>query len=562
MATEKSGYPQTNKQADVKIRPLADFPPCIWTDRFKPITIDKQVYDMHAKEIEMLKEEVRGMLIKSMKDGTTIHKLNLVDTVEQLGISYHFDKEIDSILHQIFLQNGPSKVVDDDLYATALQFRLLRQHGFNVSSSVFQQFLNSNGEFKETLTKDKRGLLSLYQAAYLRTQDDTILEEALSFATTHLKCGEELETMPSSLAKQIKHALEQSLHRGVPRVEARHFISVYEEDEAKNTTLLRLAKLDFYYLQILHRKELDQIESWIEELKLVSEVPYSRARWVECYFWGLATFFEPQYSLCRILSAKSSVFITTIDDTYDAYGDLDELKAFRDAIERWDIKEADGLPEYMRKTYIALINVVEWMDQEFAKQGMSRSYVSSKYKEEWKRYVRASYTQSKWFLNRELPAFQDYKEAAIITSAYFILAPASLAFMKMGIEEVFDWLAKDPKIVVAASKIGRFINDIASYESEKQRGTTGLECYMNSFNVSEEEAIKKFEEIVEDAWKEINEELLMPATDTMPREILMVFLNLARILDVTYKHNLDGYTDPALVLEPHIVDVLLDLIVL
>ncbi|CAH2057407.1 unnamed protein product [Thlaspi arvense] len=46
----------------------------------------------------------------------------------------------------------------------------------------------------------------------------------------------------------------------------------------------------------------------------------------------------------------------TIDDIYDIYGSLDELQRFTDAVDRWDIKAVDDLPEYMKLCYLAMFN--------------------------------------------------------------------------------------------------------------------------------------------------------------------------------------------------------------
>ncbi|GMN18637.1 hypothetical protein TIFTF001_050816 [Ficus carica] len=106
-------------------------------------------------------------------------------------------------------------------------------------------------------------MLSLYEAAHLRAHGDPILEEALTFTTTHLKSL----TMSSSrsshfLAAQVKHALRQPIWKGLSRVEARRFISVYQEDPSHNELLLRFAKMDFSILQKLHQKELGEISRW------------------------------------------------------------------------------------------------------------------------------------------------------------------------------------------------------------------------------------------------------------------------------------------------------------
>lgn len=103
-------------------------------------------------------------------------------------------------------------------------------------------------------------MLSLYEAAHLRRHGEPILEEALAFTTTHLKPL----TMSSSrlspfLAAQVKHALTQPMWTGLPRLEVRRFISVYQEDPSHNDVLLRFAKLDFNILQKLHQQELGEM---------------------------------------------------------------------------------------------------------------------------------------------------------------------------------------------------------------------------------------------------------------------------------------------------------------
>ena len=71
-------------------------------------------------------------------------KLNLVDAVQRLGVSYHFEKEIETVLHQIHdktLYNCPqnAETDDDDLHTVALRFRLLRQQGYPVSCGKYIQ---------------------------------------------------------------------------------------------------------------------------------------------------------------------------------------------------------------------------------------------------------------------------------------------------------------------------------------------------------------------------------------------------------------------------------------
>ena len=65
-----------------------------------------------------------------------------------------------------------------------------------------------------------------------------------------------------------------------------------------------------------------------------SKLPYARNRLVEGYIWVMATYFEPKYALGRKIITKVTTMASIIDDTYDAYGTLEELQALVDAIHR------------------------------------------------------------------------------------------------------------------------------------------------------------------------------------------------------------------------------------
>ena len=55
---------------------------------------------------------------------------------------------------------------------------------------------------------------------------------------------------------------------------------------------------------------------------------------VECYFWVLGLYFEPQHFLARKILNQIFAFMITLDDIYDVYGTVEELVIFTDAIER------------------------------------------------------------------------------------------------------------------------------------------------------------------------------------------------------------------------------------
>lgn len=64
-------------------------------------------------------------------------------------------------------------------------------------------------------------------------------------------------------------------------------------------------------------------------------LPFARDRVVECFFWIVGAYFEPQYSLARKILTKVIAMTSIIDDIYDVYGTLEELELFTEAIDRF-----------------------------------------------------------------------------------------------------------------------------------------------------------------------------------------------------------------------------------
>lgn len=62
-----------------------------------------------------------------------LEQLELIDDLHKLGVSYHFELTINNILTDFYQKIVWECNNEDDIRTTALEFRLLRQHGFNVS---------------------------------------------------------------------------------------------------------------------------------------------------------------------------------------------------------------------------------------------------------------------------------------------------------------------------------------------------------------------------------------------------------------------------------------------
>lgn len=84
--------------------------------------------------MEKRKKDVKLMLEKA---ATPLAKLELIDVIQRLGMSYLFEVEIKKILENIYNEKHIESWMKDNLHATALSFRLFRQYGFQVSQGIF-----------------------------------------------------------------------------------------------------------------------------------------------------------------------------------------------------------------------------------------------------------------------------------------------------------------------------------------------------------------------------------------------------------------------------------------
>ncbi|KAJ7948511.1 (-)-germacrene D synthase [Quillaja saponaria] len=481
-----------------------------------------------------------------------LEKLELIDAVQRLGLSYHFENEIDNVLQQMYESenDGDNKEVYNDLYYVALRFRLLRQQGYKASCCVFDEFKDNEGNFRESLITNMRGLLNLYQAAHLRIHGEHVLDEALAFTATHFESM--MTQLSPPLAAQVSHALKQPIHKGLPRLEARSYFSFYQEDPLHNEVLLALSKIRFQLIA----ESAPKGTQWWKDLEFSEKLPFARDRVVECYFWILGVYFEPEYYMARRFLTKVIAMTSIIDDIYDVYGTLEELELFTEAVERWDIGAIYKLPEYMKHAFQALLDVYAEIEEKMISEG--RSYRFYYAREAMKNQVRAYFHEAKWFHQQYIPTMDEYMPLALVTCGYSMLATTSLVGMgDIVTKETFEWLLSGPKIVKGSAVVNRLMDDMVSHKFEQKRGhvASAIECYMKQHGVKEEETIIQFQKQVADAWKDMNEECLYPTSVPMP--ILTRVVNLARVIDVLYKDE-DGYTHANVVLKDYVASLLIE----
>ncbi|KAF7822739.1 putative terpene synthase 2 [Senna tora] len=415
------------------VRPTADFSPSIWKYHFLSSASPPPLMNDGELEIQQrlqhLKDQV-GRLLLPQVDEDPSKILNLIDIIQRLGVSYHFQSEIDNILQDMYKNPPPFH---------AKIFTPFPSGFVCLDNKVFMhhQFRDENGDFKRSLTEDMVGMLSLYEAAHLGTHED-----------------------------------------------------------------------------------------------LVTKVPYSRDRIVEAYFMAL-----------------------TVDDTYDAYGTIDELQVFTEAFQRWDASPVDPLPECMKVVFGASLELYKEIELLIAGEGNScfLQYV----KRAFQRLVEAYLVEAKWCNQGYIPTYEEYMENGIVSCVYPWLQTASfLGLGNCATKDVFDWISNYPKIGTASAIIARLGNDITSHKFERERVhvASAVECLMNQHGISEADAYKCVKKDMENAWKDINEECLK--VDGVPKAVLECIVNFSRMMEVVYK-SADKYTNAEL-LKDHIAALLVD----
>ncbi|KAL0384412.1 UNVERIFIED_CONTAM: (R)-limonene synthase [Sesamum radiatum] len=323
-------------------RRSGNYGPSLWDYDYIQSLNTQYADERYLKRVSELKVEVKKMLVQLEKELSSVEELlEMVDELQRVGISYHFEDEINQILASVYnhkyavgKNNSDSEGNERDLYSTALEFRLLRQHGFTVSQEIFDCFRNEKGDFDPNLGNDTKGLLQLYEASFLSTPGEKTLDLAREFATDFLQKNFDENIDDENLALMVRHALELPKHWRVERPNTRWFIEAYEKRADVKSVVLELAKLDFNIVQATHQQELKHVYEWWKQTGLAEKLPFARDRMVECYFWSVGYFFHPKNGYPRIMTAKLNALITVVDDIFDVYGTLEELQLFYNAIQR------------------------------------------------------------------------------------------------------------------------------------------------------------------------------------------------------------------------------------
>ncbi|KAH0762308.1 hypothetical protein KY290_018381 [Solanum tuberosum] len=211
--------------------------------------LGKKKYQIEA---EKLKVEVISCTFS--KSDTPVALLELVDEIDKFGLTNYFDVQTKAALEKTIMcmKSSSSTKENKDLYATALCFRLLRQHGYYASQDMLKELLDSKGTKKMS---DIKTLLELLEGSYLSMDGENLLNDIRLFTTNNL--------MNTSFTTNNKENLSNyfPLAWRVRWYDVRRHITMFAQQGNNNTNqvLLNLAKLNFNIIQATHLKDLKDV---------------------------------------------------------------------------------------------------------------------------------------------------------------------------------------------------------------------------------------------------------------------------------------------------------------
>nr|APP91795.1 diterpene synthase-like protein [Marchantia polymorpha] len=485
----------------------------------------------------------------------------MVDRIERLGIARYFEREIKDCLDYVYrfwtnyglswARSANVKDVDD----TAMGFRLLRQHGYDVSADVFKQFRGDNGEFFCFAGQSGQavtGMFNLYRAAQTRFPGETILEEALHFTRSFLEVKHAQKgcfdkwIITKDLEGEVGYALDLPWNCSLPRIETRAYLDHYGSDDiwigktlyrmpfVNNTTYLALAKADFNLCQSIHQLELQRVLRWNQDCDF-SGLTFAKQRTYEWYFSAVTHLPAPELAVARLVWARNCVLTSVIRDFFDDAGCcLEEKRSFLAATTSWDSSALDGAKASTNILFEGFRNTVNAQIQEglFAQDRDLGPY----FRATWLRWVESMVKEAEWkaslSVDNVAPSFEEYLRNSEISIALEPVVLITSFFLGESIpdNDFSPEAGQLQDLMRLANRVGRLSDDIRNFKRapcEEKLNAVAL-LMGQSPGQTAEAVLSRLQTMVDDDMLQLSMQVHQPSK--LPSCLKHLHFNMARTM--------------------------------
>ncbi|KAK4267998.1 hypothetical protein QN277_024707 [Acacia crassicarpa] len=486
-------------------------------------------------------------------------RLHMVDTLEKLGINRHFKEEIVNVLEETWgkWQRDEDEIVLEPT-TCAMAFRLLRLHGYDVSSDALDRF--SKDRFCNTLQgylKDVEAVLELHKASHIVSHsNDSVLEELNSWTRQCLK--EYLSSSSTSTHKlynYIDHEVPFSLsfphHAYLDFIFNRRSIDHYKVDQRRvlkssysswnlaNKEYLKLGVEDFNYCQSLFREEFDLFNQWIIQSGLEKlHFLFSKTKAAYTFFSVAATLTSPKLGEARLAWAKQGLLGCVVDDFFDVWSTEEEQINLTQLMEKWDVDvNKESCSETVKRIFLVLKRTIcETAAQACKVQGRS---VLDHLIQIWVDLLRSMLKEAEWGRGKCVPSIEEYERNGIITMALGPIIVPVMYLMGPKLPQAIIESDEYNHLYEVVSLHGRYLNDINGYQREKEQGK-----FVNSISLrlkngcgakSEQEIIEDIKSKIDGTRKEVLRLVLQKEGSIISSDIKKVYWKMCRTLHLAYK---------------------------
>ncbi|XP_028755308.1 ent-kaur-16-ene synthase, chloroplastic-like [Neltuma alba] len=453
-----------------------------------------------------------------------------------------------------------------------MAFRLLRLHGYNVSSDAFDRF--SEDRFYNSLLgylRDVEAVLELRKASHIVLHSNDLVLEELNSWTQHFleeylsSSSKNAYKLPSNhIDHEVPFAMRFPHHAYLDFILNRRSIEHYDAHQKRilkssycsmnlpNKEFLKLGVDNFNHSQLLFLEEFNLFNKWFMESGLEKlHFPISKAKAAYSFLTVAATLTSPELREARLTWAKQSLLGCVVDDFFDVWGTEDEhinliqlmekyglYYAFGTLDCKWDADvDKESCSETVKIIFLALKKTIyEIAAEAYEVQGRS---VLNHLIQITLDLLRYELKEAEWCRNKCVPGIEEYERNGIISMA---LGPIIIPVMYLIGPKLSQSVIESDEynyLFELVSIYGRYLNDVNGYQREKEEGkfinSISLRLIHGRGEEREEEIIKKIQSKIEDRRKELVRLVSKEEGSKMPREVRDVNWKMSRSLHLIYK---------------------------